>query len=151
MAIPRDVVGTTTAALTVQVDRGRLQLFAKAVGETDRIYWDVDAAVAAGHPDVPVPPTYLFALELERDGSLTWLTDLGVAVGQVLHGTQSFRYSAPAHAGDALTVQSEITDVYKKNGGLLELIERRTTVTRGSCLIATLDQTVIVRHAQAAA
>jgi hypothetical protein len=149
--IPRDVVGTTTAALTVQVDRGRLQLFAKAVGETDRVYWDLDGAVAEGHPDLPIPPTYFFGLELEDDDPFGWLRALGVDLNTVLHGTQAFQYFATAYAGDLLTVQSEISDVYAKRGGMLEFIERRTTVTRDGGLVASLDQTVVVRHTEAAA
>ena len=35
--------------------------FAAAIGETDPVYTDLDAARAAGHRDLPVPPTFLFA------------------------------------------------------------------------------------------
>ncbi len=40
------------------MERGRLRMFAAAIGETDPIYTDVEAARAAGHPDLPVPPTF---------------------------------------------------------------------------------------------
>jgi acyl dehydratase len=148
--IPPSAIGTVSLPLTVCVDRGRLRLFAKATGETDRAHWDLDAAIAAGHPDLPVPLTYLFGLELEADDPFGWLLELGVDLGQVLHGAQSFQQIAPTYAGDVLTVQSEISDVHVKRGGLLELIERRTTVTRDGNLVATLDQTVVVRNAAAA-
>lgn len=49
----------------VTVERGRLALFARVTGQTDPVYTDVAAARAAGHPDLPVPPTFIFGLELE--------------------------------------------------------------------------------------
>ena len=45
--------------------RGRLRFFAKAIGETDPVYTDDAAARDAGYPDLPAPPTFLFAAELD--------------------------------------------------------------------------------------
>jgi acyl dehydratase len=146
VAIPPTSIGTTSSPLTVTVERGRLQLFAKATGQTSPEYVDVAAAQALGHPDLPVPPTFLFGLELEQPNPFAWLTDLGVPLSSVLHGSQSFTYDAPAYAGDQLTVTSTITDVYSKRGGTLELIERRTLVTREDLPVAVLEQTIVVRN-----
>ncbi|HEY9265413.1 MAG TPA: MaoC family dehydratase N-terminal domain-containing protein, partial [Mycobacterium sp.] len=65
MALDPSAIGTQLPAATMTVDRARLRFFAKAIGETDPVYTDVDAARAAGHPDLPVPPTFLFSIELE--------------------------------------------------------------------------------------
>jgi acyl dehydratase len=150
VAIPPTAIGTTSPPLTVTVERGRLQLFAKATGQTSPEYVDPDAAAALGHPDLPVPPTFLFGLELDRPDPFGWLADLGVELGSVLHGTQSFSYDVPAYAGDQLTVQSTITDVYSKKNGALDFIERRTVVTRDGEPVATLTQTIVVRNEVAA-
>lgn len=144
-------VGTSTPPSTVLVERGRLRLFAKATGQDDPVYVDEAAARAAGHPDLPVPPTFLFGLELEMPDPFAWITDLGVDMTQVLHGTQSFAYDAMAYAGDTLTATSTITDVYSKKGGALEFVQRRTAVTRDGEPVATLDQTIVVRHPEARA
>jgi acyl dehydratase len=124
-----------------------LRLFAKGTGQTDPLYVDVETARAQGHRDLPVPPTYLFGLELEQPDPFAWLRELGVDLNAVLHGSQSFSYDALAHAGDELTVQSTITDVYEKRGGALQLIERRSLITRAGLPVATLDQTVVIRGA----
>jgi acyl dehydratase len=148
--IPETAVGTCSPPVTVTVDRGRLRLFAKATGQTDPRYVDVDAARAQGHPDLLVPPTFLFGLELEQPDPFGWLRELGVELSAVLHGSQSFRYHAPVHAGDTLTVRSVVTGVSTKKGGALELVDRRSTVTRDDEAVATLEQTVVVRHRVAA-
>lgn len=147
MAIPPSSIGTSSAPVTTTVERGRLQLFAKATGQTDPLYTDLAVAQAQGHPDLPVPPTFLFGLELEQPDPFAWVTELGVDMNLVLHGTQRFDYVKPSYAGDTLTAQSTITDVYSKKGGALEFVDRRTAVTRNGEVIATLEQTIVVRHA----
>lgn len=148
MPIPTSAVGSSTPPLSVTVDRGRLRLFAKSIGQSDPLYVDVETALAQGHPDLPVPPTYLFGLELEQPDPFGWLGELGVDLNDVLHGSQSFTYDALVHAGDTVTVQSTVTDVYAKKA--LEFIERRSVVTRDGQRVATLEQTVVVRSGAAA-
>lgn len=144
MPVPESAVGTTTAPLSVIVERSRLRLFAKATGQTDPLYTDVETARSQGHPDLPVPPTYLFGLELEQPEPFSWLTDLGVELSSVLHGAQSFTYDGVAHAGDTLTVCSTVTGLHDKKGGAMQLIDRTSIVTRGHEKIATLAQTIVV-------
>lgn len=147
MSIPASAIGTRLAPVTLEVGRDRLRQFAKATGDTDPVYVDVESARAAGHPDLPVPPTFLFAVELERPEPFGFLTDLGVDLRRVLHGEQSFTYHSPAYAGDTLTASSRITDVYSKKGGALEFIVKETTVTRpDGGTVAELVSTMIVRN-----
>ncbi|TCK26828.1 MaoC family dehydratase N-terminal domain-containing protein [Pseudonocardia endophytica] len=129
--------------LTVTVDRGRLAFFASATGQTDPVYSDVDAAKAAGHPDVPVPPTFLFGLEMERPEAFGWLEELGVDLRRVLHGEQSFTYHALAHAGDTVTLRPRITGAYAKKD--LDFVVKRTEITRGGERIADATTTIVVR------
>jgi acyl dehydratase len=140
-------VGSSTPPVTHVVELGALRLFAKATGQRDPLYLDPSVARAQGHPDVPVPPTYLFGLELAQPDPFAWITDLGVDMSAVLHGTQSFEYAAQAYAGDTLTAQSTITGVRSKKDGALELVDRRTEVTRDGALVAVLEQTIVIRNA----
>ena len=48
----RSTKGRTLAPVSVQVERGRIRFFAKSLGETDPIHFDIDAARAAGYPDL---------------------------------------------------------------------------------------------------
>nr|PZN01164.1 MAG: MaoC family dehydratase [Thermocrispum agreste] len=132
--------------LTVAVERGRLAFFAKATGQDDPIYSDVAAAKAAGHPDLPVPPTFFFSLELEQSDPFAWITSLGVDLRTILHGEQSFTYHAMAYAGDELVLQPRIVDVTSKKGGALELVTKKTTITRGDDLIAEARTVLIAQN-----
>ncbi|GAA5039924.1 acyl dehydratase [Thermocatellispora tengchongensis] len=145
MPIPPSVIGTSGPPVTMTVERGRLRLFAKATGQTDPVYVDLDAARAGGHPDLPVPPTFLYGIDLEVPDPFEWITSLGVDLNTVLHATQTFTYHRQAYAGDELTAHSTIADVYTKKGGALEFVERRTRITRGETPIADLAQTVVIR------
>ena len=146
MPIPATAVGTALPGHTTRIERGRLAFFAEATGQHDPIYTDVDAARAAGHRDLPVPPTFLFGLKLDAPAPFEWMTDLGVDLRHVLHGTQRFTYQAVAYAGDVVTFQPRIARVFDKRGGALEFIVLETAVTRDGAGLATLEETIVVRH-----
>ena len=146
MPVPASALGSVLAASTAAIERGRLRFFAEAIGETDPVYTDLDAARAAGHPDLPVPPTFLFGLKLDAPDPFAWMTDLGIDMRFVLHGSQRFEYLAAAYAGDEVTFRPRISEVYEKRGGALEFVSVETTVTRGDEHIANLTETIVVRH-----
>jgi acyl dehydratase len=135
--------------ITVTVDRGRLAFFARATGQADPVYTDLAAARAAGHPDLPVPPTFFFGLELELPDPFGYLAALGIDLRQVLHGKQSFAYHALAYAGQALTLRSRITGVTVRNGGTMVLLVKTTDITRDGDLVAEASSTIIVRDPEA--
>ncbi len=145
--IDKKFIGHTMPSFSATVEPGRLRFFAKATGQTDPVYTDEAAAKAAGHPALPVPPTFLFCLEMDapNPGAIRDLLDLPVP--KVLHGEQRFTYHAMAYAGDTLTFQQRIADIYAKKGGLLEFVVRETRVTnqRGEH-IADLHGVTVVRH-----
>jgi hypothetical protein len=146
MSIDAAVIGRELATVTVTIERGRLRFFAESIGETDPLYRDVEAAHAAGFPDLPVPPTFLFGLKLEQDDPYAWMTELGIDLRFILHGTQRFEYHAMAFAGDELVATQRISEVYEKRGGVLEFLVTTSEVTRAGAAIATLIETVVVRH-----
>ena len=146
MSVDTAVIGRELATVTVTIERGRLRFFAEAIGETDPLYRDVATARAAGFPDLPVPPTFLFGLKLEQPDPFAWLTELGVDLRFILHGAQRFEYHAMAFAGDELVSTQRISEVYEKRGGALEFLVTTSEVTRDGSPVATLVETVVVRH-----
>jgi acyl dehydratase len=151
VALDSVFVGTQLPATTLTVDAGRLRFFAKAIGETNPLYTDVEAAKAAGYADLPVPPTFLFSIELENPEQFRWVVDQGIDPRFVLHGEQSFTYHSIAHVGDTLTATPRIVDVYSKKGGALEFIVKNTAVTRADgSAVADLETVIVVRNPEVA-
>ena len=147
MSVDQSMIGKELPPVTMTVDAGRLRFFAKAIGETNPIFTDLGAAKAAGHRDLPVPPTFLFGIELEAPDPFAWLAGIGVDLRRVLHGEQSFTYLSTAVAGDVLTAAPRIDDVYTKKGGALEFIEKASTVTReNGDVVAELKSVIVVRN-----
>jgi acyl dehydratase len=127
--LDRQYIGHTMPKFSATVEKGRLRFFAKAIGETDPIYTDEAAAKAAGHPGLPVPPTFLFCLEMESPDPAAIRKLLGLDYRRLLHGEQGFAYHCMAYAGDVLSFEQRIEDIYDKKGGALDFVLRKTRVT----------------------
>lgn len=144
--IDRRYIGHTMPVFSVPVEAGRLQFFAKATGQTDPAYSDEAAARAAGHPALPVPPTFLFCLEMASPDPAAIRNLLGLDYTRLLHGEQAFIYHAMAYAGDVLQFSQRIEDIYDKKKGALEFVVRKTQVTnQHGALIAELRGVTVLR------
>ncbi|MCY1268625.1 hypothetical protein D3C76_611960 [compost metagenome] len=137
--IDKSHIGAVVSSHTQLIEAGRLRFFAKATGQKDARYTEGDR--------LPVPPTFLFCLDMESGGSGSTLKRLGIDIGRILHGEQSFTYHKMAFAGDRLSFETKIVDIYDKKGGALEFVVRETRVTdeQGE-LVAELRNSLVVRN-----
>ncbi|MGV9711744.1 MaoC family dehydratase N-terminal domain-containing protein [Gordonia sp. NPDC003424] len=147
MSIDRSVIGREFPGVSLLMTRSRLRDFAAATGQTDPIYTDLDAAKQAGHRDLPVPPTFIFGIEMEGPDSFAFITELGIDLRTVLHGEQQFEYRQMTYAGDELTSTSRVVDVYDKKGGLLDFLVRESTVTnQDGAVVAIVRNTLVAQN-----
>jgi acyl dehydratase len=145
--IDRKYIGHTMPVYSATADNHRLRFFAKAIGQTDPIYIDERAAQAAGHPNLPIPPTFLLCLEGESPDPSALRDLLGLDYKRLLHGEQSFTYHRMAYAGDTLTFEQRIDDIYDKKGGALEFVVRNTRVTNQRAEhVADLRAVLVMRN-----
>lgn len=145
--IDKKWIGHELPASVLPIERSRLQFFAKAIGETDPVYTDTAAARAAGYPDLPAPPTFLFAAELDSGAAFQLIEALQIPIAKLLHGEQSFTYHAAACAGDTVTVRSTVSDLYdKKNGALEFIVKTSSAVNQRDELVAELRTVLVCRH-----
>lgn len=126
--LDRKFIGKLLPAFHVVAEAGQLRFFAKVTGETNPLYFDEAVARNAGHPTLPLPPTFLFSLEFGQP-STEWRSEMGIVPPRILHGEQAFTYHRMAYAGDTLLFEGRIADIYAKKGGALEFIARDTRVT----------------------
>lgn len=145
--IDRKWKGHASAPYSFELERGRLKFFAKAIGETNPIYSDEAAARAAGHKDVPAPPTFLMAAEFDSNALFGALDEMGVPLARILHGEQGYTYHKQVYAGERVTVAPRITDIYDKKNGALEFIVRDCRVTNSKDeLVAEIRIVIVVRN-----
>jgi acyl dehydratase len=148
MTLDRAILDVVTEPVRLEIERGRVRQFADAIGERNPVYRDRDAAVAAGHPDVLAPPTFLFGLELEQSTVFEDLARHGVELSTVLHGEQTFRYFADVFAGQSVDFATVYVDIYSKAAGALDFLVRRTTVSRDNVTVAELESVTVIKNAR---
>ena len=146
--VDQSAVGVTFTPVQARVEPGRLRYFFETLGETNPVYRNPAVATAAGYAATPVPPTYLFCLEMmDSEKPFEFLETLKIELGRVLHGEQRFVYHAPAVVGDTLTFQSRVTSVAQKKGGALTIIDVETRITNQSgAHVADTVRSIVVRN-----
>ena len=120
--IDKNLIGHKFDPITLPVEEGRLKFVAKAIGETNPVYSDLDAAKAEGHPSIPASPTFVFMLEIDALNLDEIMKLFGKDIKQLLHGEQGFVYHALIYSGDRITVSKKVKDIYDKKDGKLEFV-----------------------------
>lgn len=132
MAIKPEWIGKPLSPTVFEVERGKIREFAQAIGDTNPIYYKLEAAQAAGYRDIPIPPTFptTFGFWGKRaDGQPS--EDLGFPPARVLHGEEEYTYLAPIYAGDKLTGVRMVTSVKHRESkvGRMEVVVLETVYT----------------------
>jgi acyl dehydratase len=144
MAIDQSLIGTAMEPFTVEVERGAIRLFAEAMGETNPLYFDREAARRHGYADVLAPAT--FPTSFRPPQRQPWL--LGLDESRILAGEQFFRYERPIVAGDVLECRLHFTGVEDKQGrsGTMQLIQQELrAVDRTGRLVVTNGRVIVYR------
>jgi 3-methylfumaryl-CoA hydratase len=125
----------------MQVTATDIAKFAHATGETNPIHFDREAATAAGYPDVVAPTLFPYVVrmhasalvppeELEADGSPS--ADVPpLTTRRAMAGETSVVFGEPILAGDLITVEKRLAQMYEKEGrsGPLVFVEMEFTFT----------------------
>lgn len=98
----------------VEVEKGALQRFARALGEDNPIYHDEAAAKAAGFRSIVAMPTYPIVPGARDELNLAMVVALGMDPTRVVHGSQRYVTHREICAGDRLTGQKRIVGVHQK-------------------------------------
>ena len=133
----KSVVGKESEPWPYEVTTTSVRAFARGVGYTDPVYFDENAAKAAGYRSLPAPPTYLgtavFIPGRSHDvfsGPTEGQPQLRHGLKNVLDGGTETEYFEQICAGDTLTVRTKVVDLKTRESGKL-----------GKMLIATTETT----------
>src|SRR5260370_30262921 len=103
MAANPSAVGKTYPPTTYAVGREKVREYAAAVGETNPIYFDVDAARAAGYGDVVAPPMFAVVYGAPSVGPAILDPEVGIDFARMLHAGQECVWEPLVVAGDEIS------------------------------------------------
>jgi acyl dehydratase len=136
--------GKTFAPVTYAVGREKVREYANAVGETNPLHLDAEAARAAGHRDVVAPP--MFAVVYASPAVIPAFFDpeVGMDFARMVHGAQEFAWGPLVVAGDEITTEVEVAEVSERGGMGFYVFESRSDNQDGE-RVCTGTWTCIVR------
>jgi acyl dehydratase len=136
-----------------------LQRYAIAAGDLNPLYFDDEAARAAGYPGIIAPPNFLSAIlgwqagppedELRPDGTTAAdVAFISLPGARLMGGGQELEIARAVQPGDEVTLERRLADVEKREGksGTLTLlkIEKRYRNQHGELLLICRE-TLIAR------
>jgi acyl dehydratase len=137
MAVKTDAIGKTYPAVTYAVGREKVREYAWAVGETNPLYVDLDAARAAGHVDLVAPPMFAVVYAGRAISPALFDPEVGINFANMLHAGQEFEWGPLVLAGDEISTVTSVRDISERGGmGFYELVtesrnQRDETVCTG--------------------
>lgn len=115
MPVKTQAIGKRYAPSTYAVGREKVREYALAVGETDALYLDLEAARAAGYRDLVAPP--MFAAVYSAPSVFTALMDpeIDLDFAMLVHGAQEFSWGPLVQAGDEVETLTTVKDIYERH------------------------------------
>jgi acyl dehydratase len=145
MAVNADFQGRTyPPSGPYAVDAASLAAFAAAVGTTDPVHTDPEAARAAGYRDVIAPPTFAVSIAQQCDRQFVEDPEAGIDFSRVVHGEQRFVHHRPITAGDEV-IGTLTVDSVRAAGGHSMVTTRTELASAAGEALCTATSTIVVR------
>ncbi|MBW7857028.1 MAG: MaoC family dehydratase N-terminal domain-containing protein [Leptonema sp. (in: Bacteria)] len=110
--LSKDLIGRKLKKYTMPVERGKIREFCMAIGETNPIYFDKEAAQKAGFEDIPSPPTFQTSFQFWGYPEIfDDMNDMGIDTNRLLHMKEEYKYLKPVYAGTNIHAEGEVVDV----------------------------------------
>ncbi|HEX2412468.1 MAG TPA: MaoC family dehydratase N-terminal domain-containing protein [Solirubrobacteraceae bacterium] len=116
MGANTDLIGKQWPAVEYEVGREKIREYANAVGETNPIHHDPDAARDAGFRGVVAPPMFCVVYSAPAVGPAVIDPEVGINLAAMVHGGQVFEWGEPVCAGDLVTTTATLADLRERNG-----------------------------------
>lgn len=127
------LIGTQSAPVIMEVERGAIRRYAEAVGDPNPLYSDVEYARKSKYGEMICPPGF-FGWPTKRRGMAEGprLRDMIAKAGprRVVDNGGELEFMLPMRAGDTLTAVTKNADIYEevgRSGNRLLLVIRETT------------------------
>lgn len=131
MPVNSDAIGKKYPLSSYAVGREKVREYAHAVGETNQLYLNVEAARAAGYVDVVAPPMFAVVYQGRAITPALFDPEVGIDFPRMLHGGQEFRWSEVVVAGDEIETTTTVQDLRSRGGMNFYVFETDSRNQRG--------------------
>jgi acyl dehydratase len=119
--------GKTYPPYEYEVGKEKIREYAQAVGEDNPVYYDREAARAAGFRDIPAPPMFAVVYAMGSVGPGILDPEVGIDFPMMVHGGQEFVWGEPVCAGDRISTRTAVKDIFEKDGKGFYVFESLST------------------------
>jgi acyl dehydratase len=116
MPVKTTAIGKTYEPVAYAVGREKIREYARAVGETNQLHLDVEAARAGGYADLVAPPMFAVVYSAPAVGPPIFDPDIELNFAMMVHGGQEFVWGPPVVAGDEITTIAAVKDISEQDG-----------------------------------
>jgi acyl dehydratase len=116
MPVQTDAKRKTYPPHEYEVGKEKIREYALAVGEDNPVHHDRERAQAAGFRDVVAPPMFAVVFSSGSVAPGIFDPEVGINFAMMVHGGQEFVWGEPICAGDTITTETRVADIYEKDG-----------------------------------
>ena len=133
-----EAVGKTYPPTLYAVGREKIKEYAHAVGETNPLHLDHEAARSAGYRDVVAPPMFCVVYSSRSVAPALFDPEVGINFAMMVHGGQEFVWGPLVQAGDEITTTASVKSIEERAGNGFFVFESESvnqdgeTVCRGT-------------------
>ncbi len=137
-------VGKTYPPTVYAIGREKIKEYAFAVGETNPLHLDHEAARAAGYRDVVAPPMFAVVYSAPSVTPALFDPEVGIDFAMMVHGGQEFVWGPLVVAGDEITTTVSVKSIEERAGNGYFVFESQS-VNQDGDTVCTGTWTNIVR------
>jgi acyl dehydratase len=116
MAVKTEAIGKSYEPVAYAVGREKVREYASAVGETNPLYFDLDAARTAGYDDLVAPPMFAVVYAARAVGPGIFDPEVGINFAMMVHAGQEFVWGPVVIAGDEITTTASVKEISDRGG-----------------------------------
>jgi acyl dehydratase len=126
-----EAIGKTFPPASYAVGREKVREYARAVGESNPLHLDLEAARAAGYEDVVAPPMFVVVYSFPAVLPALFDPAVGIDFARMVHGGQEFEWGPLVVAGDEITTTTTVADVSERAGNGFVVFATESVNQRG--------------------
>jgi acyl dehydratase len=129
--VNKQAVGKKYEPVVYAVGREKIKEYSLAVGETNPLHLDPEAARSAGFADVVAPPMFAVVYSAPSVGPPIFDPEVELNFAMMVHGGQEFEWGPLVVAGDEISTTTSVKDISEADGRGFYVFESVSVNQRG--------------------